>query len=182
MTLHLDEYVRKPFVVQAARVTAENIDEVATWCGGKVKSEPNAGGGVEGDVYFIKVDVKRPLDDRQTRAYIGDYVLSAGRSFKVYTEHAFKKSFDPHVPVSTAAPKRTGRTPRPRPRPTQPGPDLSPIGSDTGVHPAQMTLVSFQDAGFPNEPVEMREEHIQAAENVGLSPAQVQSVLSIYNK
>lgn len=213
MTIQLTEYVRKPFVVQAVQVTADNMDEVARWCSGTVKkSDTSKDGGLpaDADVYYIKVEVKRPLEDRQTRAHIGDFVLAAGQSFKVYTEYSFNKSFMPHEPK--VAPKSTpkkpfsnqsNRRPRPKPpttgpRPTPPaaGPDLSPItvangvqvsatGTDVGVtpiHSDQLTLVQFHDAGFPDEPSEMRETHIQAAENVGLTPAQVQGVLNIYSK
>jgi hypothetical protein len=94
--LQLAKYVRKPFDVNAVKVTADNFEEVAQWCGGEIEeSEGFEGRGVQ---RFIRVPVKRPLSDRQTCAYVGDWVLSALRGpagFKVYTPKAFNSSFDP---------------------------------------------------------------------------------------
>lgn len=78
-------YVRKPFEVEAVEVTAENMAEVAAWCHGEILSETNGN--------FIKVRVARVLNERQTKAYVGDWVLYAGTGFKVYTAKAFKKTF-----------------------------------------------------------------------------------------
>lgn len=86
--LKLEEYERLPFTIQAVEVTAENIRAVAKWCGGEVRTS-----GKRGIQKYIKVDVKRALNDRQTMAYIGDFVLRAGSGFKVYTPRAFSESF-----------------------------------------------------------------------------------------
>lgn len=95
MTLDIKTFRRKPLFVDAVIVTAENMAEVASWCGGKVKTddsdEPTKG------QQYIKVKVKRPLNDRQTRAYIDDRVLKAGASFKVYTPKAFEVSFEEEI-------------------------------------------------------------------------------------
>lgn len=183
MTLVLTEYVRKPFIVKAVKVTDENMNEVASWCGGTVKkSDTGQEGGMEGDVYYIKVEVKRPLDDRQTRAYVGDYVLAAGRSFKVYTDYAFKKSFVLHTPEESTDTPKSGRPSRPSRSPrsekvVDKGPDLSPIEVDSrgvhsaGIHPDQMALVEIHDHGFPEEPEEMREKHVQITVNPGTTEA-----------
>lgn len=87
------KYVRKPFAVEAVEVTTENIADVAEWCGGEVRASDGRKPG-QAQQQFIKVNVKRPLNDRQTRAYPGDWVLSAGTGFKVYTEKAFSGSFE----------------------------------------------------------------------------------------
>jgi hypothetical protein len=86
------KFVRKPFVVEGVEVTAENLEEVAAWCGGEVRtSSGRRGYRVQ---QYLKVPVKNPLNDRQTRAYVGDWVLSAGTGFKVYTQKAFSSNFD----------------------------------------------------------------------------------------
>lgn len=86
--LQISTYQRKPFFVEAVRVTEENISELAEWCSGEAKeSKTDAGGS------FIKVKVHRPLNERQTRAYPGDWVLYAGTGYKVYTDQAFQKCF-----------------------------------------------------------------------------------------
>jgi hypothetical protein len=81
-------YSRKTFEVEAVQVTKENINDVADWCDGEIR--------LTGDnVPFIKVKVHRPLTTRQTRAFVGDWILFAGRGFKVYTSKAFFSSFIP---------------------------------------------------------------------------------------
>lgn len=92
MLVKPSKFVRKPFVVEGLEVTAENIAEVAEWCGGEVR-ESNGKRGYRVQQY-IKVAVKNPLNDRQTRAYVGDWVLSASTGFKVYSKKAFVASFD----------------------------------------------------------------------------------------
>jgi hypothetical protein len=93
--LTLVKYSRKPFDVVAVELSQENIEEVAQWCGGEVRtSDLSKSGGLEGYQQYIKVPVKRPLNDRQTRAYYGDWVVEANDSFKVYTPKAFVSSFE----------------------------------------------------------------------------------------
>ena len=94
MSFETHKYNRKPFSVDAVQVTADNIHEVAKWCMGKVETEN------DGRLY-IKVKVRRPLTDRQTKAYIGDWVLYAGTGFKVYTDRAFTGSFENPVLSTT---------------------------------------------------------------------------------
>lgn len=86
MQLDIAQYARKPFVVQGVQVTQENIHDVALWCDGKVINEV--------DAQFVKVDVRRPLHERQTKAYAGDWVLRAGQGFRVYNDAAFRNQFD----------------------------------------------------------------------------------------
>lgn len=90
-------YSRKPFFVEAIQVTATNIPEVAAWCEGELLAEGKP------PAQYIRVDVQRVMNDRQTKAYIGDWVLFANNSFKVYTDKAFKKSFE-LVPVVEITP------------------------------------------------------------------------------
>lgn len=86
--LKLEKYERLPFTIEAVEVTAENMKAVAKWCGGQIRTS-----GKRGIQKYIKVDVKRALNDRQTQAYIGDFVLKAGSGFKIYTPRAFSESF-----------------------------------------------------------------------------------------
>lgn len=87
MTVDPKKYVRKPFYVEAVQVTAENMEDVAKWCSGELRKQGE-------DESYIKVWVQRPLDERQTKAFIGDWVLYAGTGFKVYMTKAFEKSFE----------------------------------------------------------------------------------------
>lgn len=85
--LKTHKFARKTFYVDGVRVTPENMEEVAKWCGGEILTDPQDG-------QYIKVRVHRPLTDRQTKAFVGDWVLYAGTGFKVYTAKAFDKSFE----------------------------------------------------------------------------------------
>jgi hypothetical protein len=89
MSVESITYVRKPFEVEAVEVTEENIEDVAKWCDGKVLAE----GDDETPKLFIKVRVARALNERQTKAFPGDWVLYAGTGYKVYTPKAFHKTF-----------------------------------------------------------------------------------------
>lgn len=93
--MNTQKFVRKPFEVEAAQVTAENLEEVAAWCRGTVNTD-GPGGTEPGDAY-VKVTVARALNERQTKAFVGDWVLQAGNGFKVYTSKAFNKSFEPSL-------------------------------------------------------------------------------------
>jgi hypothetical protein len=84
-TVTTETYLRKPFEVEAVQVTADNIEEIAVWCQGEIEVDTAP---------FIRVRVARALNDRQRKAYVGDWLLFAGAGFKVYTNKAFKKTFD----------------------------------------------------------------------------------------
>jgi hypothetical protein len=91
MSLIIEEYTRKPFNIEAVQVTRENMEEVAKWCGGVVQLDAK-------NKRYIKVDVNLPLTEKQTKAYLDDWVLKSdnrgkGR-FKVYTHKAFVHCFD----------------------------------------------------------------------------------------
>jgi hypothetical protein len=87
MSLDVSRYVRKPFSVEAVQVTRANIVEVAVWCNGELMHP-------QGQSQYIKVNVFRPMKDRQTMAYVGDWVLYAGSGYKVYTHKAFVDCFE----------------------------------------------------------------------------------------
>lgn len=87
------KFIRKPFDIEAIRVTEDNINEVAAWCDGRVLKDEG-----KKESPFIKVRVHHPLTQRQTKAFVGDWVLYAGKGYKVYTNTAFERSFDP-VPI-----------------------------------------------------------------------------------
>ena len=91
-TLLVERYARVPLYVDVVLVTEENMAQVADWCGGIVKEAKNG-------KPFIKVNVMRPISDRQTMAYVGDRVLSTDQGYKVYTPKAFELGFLP-APVT----------------------------------------------------------------------------------
>src|SRR4051812_23170433 len=92
MSLSTTKYIRRPLFVGAVRITGENFDEVASWCQGEVEQDEMLGKG-PGKKY-IRVRVHNPKNPRQTKAFVGDWLLYTERGYKVYTNKAFHSSFN----------------------------------------------------------------------------------------
>lgn len=92
MSVTTVQYIRKPLYVDAVRVTGPNFDEIASWCQGEVQQDevPGKGTGKK----FIRVRVHNPKSPRQTKAFVGDWLLYTERGYKVYTNKAFHESFN----------------------------------------------------------------------------------------
>lgn len=88
--MQTEKYARKPFLIDAVKVTSENMEEVAKWCGGTIQTVQRG----EHTVKYIQAPVSRPSNERQKKAFIGDYVLKAGKSFKCYEARAFDSCFE----------------------------------------------------------------------------------------
>jgi hypothetical protein len=90
--LQFDRFARRSFDVIAIKITAENFDEVAEWCGGEIKSIDRVKG--KPDTRYIKVNVERPQYHQNVRAYNGDWIVRGSEtSFKVYRDQQFQKTF-----------------------------------------------------------------------------------------
>lgn len=85
--MQIQKFQRKPFTVEGVRVTKANMRQVAEWCSGEIKT---SGKGVK----YIYVDAHRPMTERQTQAFVGDWVLFHDRAFKIYTQNAFARNFE----------------------------------------------------------------------------------------
>ena len=121
MTIETQKYSRRPFDVEAVRVTKTNMGDVADWCKGNVVDVP--GTETTKAESFIQVDVHAPANERQSRAFPGDYVLllEGGKSFKVYTTKAFNKNFVPSesdgIFVRHHASTKSKKADKPEPKP-----------------------------------------------------------------
>lgn len=89
MSVAVEVWQRKPFFVEAVQVTEENIEAIAEWCNGRITATKG-----DEDNRYIKVHVKNPMTARQTKAFVNDWVLRSGDSFKVYKHESFLKVFD----------------------------------------------------------------------------------------
>lgn len=93
-----ETYLRRTFEIEAVRITEENFHEVARWCLAEEKTQTRPArkgeSGYTREVPYLKVDVLRPLNDKQTMAFVGDWVLKTGTSFKIYSDIAFHKNFE----------------------------------------------------------------------------------------
>lgn len=107
--LKTHKFARKPFYVDAVRVSETNIEEVAEWCSGKLDEGPNG--------KFVQVEVYRPINDRQTQAHVGDWVLYTATGYKVYMAKAFDRSFERVKTLTKAQADEAGITVPHEPRP-----------------------------------------------------------------
>lgn len=89
--LELENAIRKSFPVKVIKVTPENMEEVAEWCGGQIRYVTQK--GTKNKVPFIQVKVQGTATPRQKTAFAGDRVLNMGNGFKVYTPKAFENNF-----------------------------------------------------------------------------------------
>lgn len=90
--IETQKYLRKPLYVDAVRITGANFEEIAAWCQGEILHDEAQGTG-PGKKY-IRVRVHNPKNPRQTKAYVGDWLLYTERGYKVYTAKAFHMAFD----------------------------------------------------------------------------------------
>lgn len=86
------DFVRKSWPVQAVQVTLLNINELADACGGEVKHDGDKENHFSRD--YIKVPVRNPINDRQTKAHVGDWLVKQGSTFKVYPDVGFRSQFE----------------------------------------------------------------------------------------
>lgn len=100
-TVVTTKYVRKPLYVDAVQVTSDNFAEVIRWCQGEIGSQDSGETQqftdevkVEPSKQFIRIRVHNPQSVRQTKAFVGDWILYTDRGYKIYTEKAFKDNFD----------------------------------------------------------------------------------------
>lgn len=86
MSVIASEYVRR---VAAVQVTSENATLVAAWCGGVVRPSTH---GLS--VYSGELSAKK---ERRAVAFIGDWVVREGQSFKIYPKADFEAWFQPET-------------------------------------------------------------------------------------
>jgi hypothetical protein len=100
------KYVRKPLYVDAVQVTESNFSDIARWCFGEIgnidESPVDRSQPVNPTKQYIHVRVHNPKNSRQTKAFVGDWILYTERGYKVYTTKAFQANFD-LVPEAVAA-------------------------------------------------------------------------------
>lgn len=92
------KYVRKPLFVDAVQVTDENFGDIARWCFGEVcnidETPVDKSQDIQPSKQYIHVRVHNPKNPRQTKAFVGDWILYTERGYKVYTTKAFQANFD----------------------------------------------------------------------------------------
>lgn len=110
MDIVTEKYVRKPLYVDAVQVTAENFVDVANWCQSIiVNNDGTPVGDVNPGGQHIYVRVHNPKTPRQTKAFVGDWILYTERGYKIYTQKAFKASFEPLTGVEADKAVQAGK-------------------------------------------------------------------------
>jgi hypothetical protein len=67
------------------------FEELAAWCQGEIVRDEKQTGHRK---RHIKVRVHNPKHPRQSKAFVGDWILYTDKGYKVYTNMAFRQSFD----------------------------------------------------------------------------------------
>lgn len=103
-TVVTTKYVRKPLYVEAIQVTNENFLDIVEWANalvGTQGSEPGTevrpadGMEIDPSKHYIRIRVHNPQSSKQTKAYVGDWILYTEMGYKIYTDRAFTGNFDP---------------------------------------------------------------------------------------
>lgn len=76
-------YVRKPFIVDAVEITADNIEEVAKYVGDLREKE-------DGTQYIL---VDQRLVPNVERVYPGFFMTKMGENVRCYSKRIFKEQF-----------------------------------------------------------------------------------------
>lgn len=95
MAISTAKYVRKPLYVDAVQVTQENFEELSLWCQGEIRNNDGSDDPESPSGRYIHVRVHNPRGIRQTRAFVGDWILYTDQGYKIYTTRAFEGSFEP---------------------------------------------------------------------------------------
>lgn len=102
MPIATSRYIRKPLYVDAVQITEKNFVEISRWCQGEIRlkdaEEPVDAHELDDPSIphecFIRVRVHNPKNVRQTKAFVGDWILYTETGYKIYTQKAFQNSFD----------------------------------------------------------------------------------------
>ncbi len=89
--MELIDVTRKSFAAKAVRVTEENMQAVAEWCGGYVSSTRAID---PGDRHFVYVPYKRSVNSKWIPAFPGNWVTLAHNRFSVHRNSVFLGTFD----------------------------------------------------------------------------------------
>lgn len=86
--IQTEKFMHKPMPpVDAVQVTAENMAELAAWCNGDIVHTGE-------NVPYIKVRIHSAVSQRQTQAFVGDWLLYVRKGYNIYRNKAFRKNFD----------------------------------------------------------------------------------------
>lgn len=104
MSIKTSKYVRRPLYVDAVQITKANFLELAAWCMGEIRTNegevlienpwPESTNGVNPADCHIRIRVHDPKNFRQTKGFVGDWILYSKMGYRVYNPKSFRASFD----------------------------------------------------------------------------------------
>lgn len=154
MGINTEKYVRRPLYVDAVRVTQDNFTEMVDWCDGQVEFEETKSGSSR---KFIRLNVHNPhpSNERQKKAFVGDWILKTDRGLKIYTNKAFKASFEKVTPQ--------GLTSVESPEMAQARQTIEAEGGTVEPATTQAIAEVINEQQPPVEPLQLSEAEVQAA-------------------
>jgi hypothetical protein len=84
------KFLRKPLSVEAVQVTEGNMAQIAEWANGTLYTDV-----LDPAEWYIDIKVIHPLRRKECRAHIGEWILKSKQGFKIYSDRAFQKGFEP---------------------------------------------------------------------------------------
>jgi hypothetical protein len=84
-----NKYYRRPFVVEAEKLIADDLPRIAKWCNGRVKGN---------SITFARIrDKSKVLDSKDRRAYavLGQVLVKTAKGFVVMNGDEFDAKFAP---------------------------------------------------------------------------------------
>lgn len=93
--LDLKKYFPRTTSIEAVRVTEENMEVVADWCGGKIlKMASKDKSGEEETQDYVKIFATyRSFNPRQTQGFVGDWCVLQGTRFIFLTNANFNSKY-----------------------------------------------------------------------------------------
>jgi hypothetical protein len=167
MGINTETYIRKPLYVEAVRITEENFDDIANWVPGRVQKQ--------GSKRYIKVMVANPKSDRQTKAYVGDWILWTEKGgHKVYTPKAFELAFDKvEEPAQTheyGPSEPESQHPVTEELEVVPATPTAIAQAATASHEARLQEETANDGKLKHEPVDVPNSEISVADSPTAPP------------
>lgn len=105
MAIVTKKFARKPFYVDAVRVTPENFLELSFWSQGSIRNNDESpitnGTTIDPANQHILVETNKGRNARQRQAHIGDWFVKSERGLRIYTHEAFLDTFGSVDPTSS---------------------------------------------------------------------------------
>lgn len=97
----IGSWVRKPQRLEAVLLTADNIEKMVEWCGGRYVEL-----GKPGDPSDVQKKIYYPTLDGNREAHVGDFLIRDKGRFRTMKKAEFEKEYD--IPGARSAVEGSG--------------------------------------------------------------------------